>query len=305
MPTTTFNHANLIVAIAGPSDPVFPIPNAFGPYMMTWDDTLEPGDEFTLTGTGAGGAPVSVQVTYTGVSAAGEPAFSATIAGNDVPFFLSSEQYSPFQTAPTFEEVAFCFLAGTRIATPQGEVAVEDLSIGDLVLTGDGRAVPVKWLGRQTIYAGFGLSIRSHPMLVSAGALGENLPVRDLRLTWDHALLIDGVLVHAGALVNGTTIRPVPREELGERFVVYHVETEDHEIILAEGAPSETFIDNVSRRHFDNYAEFEALFGAAPAAMQELPQPRAMSRRQVPPAIHARIAAAAMTLPPLSQEEAA
>jgi hypothetical protein len=113
--------------------------------------------------------------------------------------------------------------------------------------------------------------------------------VRELRLTADHALLIEGVLVQAGALVNCGAIRRVTPAELGERFTVFHVETENHEIILAEGAPAETFIDNVTRELFDNYAEFEALYGAAPEPMQELPQPRAKSFRQVPPSIRNKI----------------
>ena len=92
--------------------------------------------------------------------------------------------------------------------------------------------------------------------------------------------------------------------ELGERFTVYHIETENHEIVLAEGVPAETFIDNVTRERFDNYAEFEALYGAAPAPMEELPLPRAKSARQVPRAIRERIAAAAALLAPARDEVA-
>jgi hypothetical protein len=194
------------------------------------------------------------------------------------------------------EDLAICFLTGTMIACPGGESAVESLKIGDLVLTADGRAVPVKWLGRQTISTFFGMPEPRRPIRICAGALGEGLPVRDLRVTADHALLIDGVLVHAAALVNGTTIRSIPSEELGQRFIVYHVETEDHEVILAEGTPAETFVDNVARSRFDNYAEFVALYGEAPEPIAQLTQPRAMSRRQLPAAIKARIAAAAAQL---------
>ena len=76
--------------------------------------------------------------------------------------------------------------------------------------------------------------------------------------------------------------------EMGETYTVYHIETEEHEIILANGAPAETFIDNVSRRVFDNYAEFEALCGDVPE-MEELPYPRAMSARQVPSKVKSRL----------------
>ena len=95
-------------------------------------------------------------------------------------------------------------------------------------------------------------------------------------------MLVDGVLCQAEALVNGTTITRVPLSELGESYTVYHVETEAHEIILANGSPSETFIDNVSRRAFDNYAEFEALHGENPPEMKELPYPRASNARHLP-----------------------
>jgi hypothetical protein len=197
-----------------------------------------------------------------------------------------------------------CFLPGTLIATPDGMRPVEELAIGDLVLTADGQAVPVKWIGQQTVHTIFGMAEGRRPVCVSAGALGNNLPARDLRLTADHALLIEGVMVHAGALVNGTTIRRMPIEELGQHFTVYHVETENHEVILAEGTPAETFIDNVSRTRFDNYAEYETLYGPAPAPMEELSQPRAMSRRQVPASIHARIAAAATQVLPADEQAA-
>jgi hypothetical protein len=166
---------------------------------------------------------------------------------------------------------------------------VEDLAIGDLVLTADGRTVAVKWLGRQTIAAIF--QPTGHGAVrIAAGALGEGLPTRDLRLTADHALLLDGVLVQAGALVNGTTIRHMSVAETGERYEVWHVETEGHEVIVAEACPAETFIDNATRARFDNYADFIALYGGAAPAMVEMEAPRIKSARQLPATLRARLA---------------
>jgi hypothetical protein len=182
-----------------------------------------------------------------------------------------------------------CFLGGSLIATPDGERVVEDLAIGDAVLTEDGRAVAVRWIGKQTVFTAFGPAELLMPVRFAAGSLGEGLPHTDLTVTSDHAMLIDGVLCHAGALVNGETITRVPLSEMGESYTVYHIETEEHEIILANGAPAETFIDNVSRRAFDNFAEFEALYGDVPE-MDELDYPRAMSARQVPERIQAKLA---------------
>ena len=185
-----------------------------------------------------------------------------------------------------------CFLPGTRIATPAGEMAVEDLVPGDLVLTADGRAEPVAWLGRQTCATVFTPESR-RPVAIAPGALGDGLPRRELRVTADHALLLDGVLVQAGALVNGTTIRRLSAAELGETFTVFHVECARHEVILAEGAAAESFMDTVTRARFDNFADWQATHGEEPGVMEELPHPRALSARQVPHAIRARIAAAA------------
>lgn len=198
--------------------------------------------------------------------------------------FPSSLDYSTFNTTafPT------CFLGGSQIATPEGECTVEELAIGDAVLTEDGSAVAVKWIGRQTVFTTFGPAERLMPVRFAAGSLGGGLPHADLIVTADHGMLIDGVICHAGALVNGETITNVPLSEMGQSYVVYHIETEAHEIILANGAPAETFIDNVSRRCFDNFAEFAALYGDVPE-MEELPYPRAMSARQVPARIKAKL----------------
>lgn len=181
-----------------------------------------------------------------------------------------------------------CFAAGTEIATADGVALVEELKIGDMVRTMDGRDVAVKWIGRQTVSTKFGPAERLTPIKVAAGALGENTPSKDLILTADHALLIGDTLCAAGALVNGTTIART--NDLGETFTVYHVETAEHEVILANGVAAETFIDNVARTAFDNFAEFDALYGDV-AEMKELDYPRAMTARQVPAAIKAALAA--------------
>lgn len=185
-----------------------------------------------------------------------------------------------------------CFLADSMIATPGGERRIQDLESGELILASCGKTIEIKWIGRQTVSTRFGPAERLMPVRFAAGALGEGVPSADLTVTADHGMLVDGVICHAGALVNGTTITRVPLAEMGETYVVYHIETEEHEIILANGASAETFIDNVSRRVFDNFAEFEALYGDVPE-MAELPYPRAMSARQVPERIRAKLVGAA------------
>ncbi|MCW3475520.1 Hint domain-containing protein [Rhodovastum sp. RN2-1] len=191
-----------------------------------------------------------------------------------------------YSGSPTGSPLIICFYPGTMIATPTGEVAVETLKIGDLVLTSEGKAEPVRWMGRQTVCTLFADPQRVLPIRVTAGALGENMPVRDLLVSPDHALLVDGILVHAGALVNGSTIR---RERtVPVIFTYHHVELADQQLILAEGTPAETFVDNIDRLAFDNWDEHEALYGHLPS-ITELDLPRAKSARQLPAALRARL----------------
>jgi hypothetical protein len=182
-----------------------------------------------------------------------------------------------------------CFMPGTMIATPAGEKAVEDLTIGDMVTTTSGRATEILWIGRQSVAPAFADELRL-PVRIKAGAIAEAVPSRDLLLSPDHALMIDGALIHAGALVNDTSI--VREKNVPMLFTYFHIETEDHALILAENTPAETFIDNVSRMRFDNWAEYSALYPEE-RTMAEMAYPRAKAYRQVPSVLRQVLAARA------------
>jgi hypothetical protein len=250
------------------------------------DDQEIPG-RYTLT-FNYDGTPGIDYVEFAGYTSNGDPVFVSTFGEYQ---YLSNGFY-PGSTPPAFTPGTFvaCFLAGTLISTPQGPTEVQDIKSGDLVLNADGHPTAVKWIGRQTVAQRFTSSDERAAICMEAGALGDSLPTRDLKLTADHALLIDGVLVQAGALVNGTTIRRMTAAETGAVYTVWHIETEGHQIILAEGCPAETFIDNISRKRFDNYAEYEALFGEEANAMPEMDLPRVKSARQLPASIRDLVA---------------
>ncbi len=231
--------------------------------------------------------------TYPVVTVDGDPdsgylvsQFVATSSFTDLPNEISTND-DEFSAASGGDFVT-CFAAGTLIATPAGETAVEALRIGDLVATADGRAVPVKWIGRQTVHKLFTPAERFAPVRVKAGAFGGGLPHADLVLTADHALILDGLAINAGAIVNGTNIACDPVESLPERITYYHVETAAHDVILANGAAAETYVDYLSRRSFDNHAEYEALHGEE-RTIPEMDRPRVSAARLVPPAIRARL----------------
>jgi hypothetical protein len=187
-----------------------------------------------------------------------------------------------------------CYCVGTLIRTDKAEVPVEILERGDLVMTTDGIARPISWIGRRTICAAFADPIRCWPIRVKAGALGNNVPSRDLRLSPDHALLVEGVLIQASALVNGTSI--VRETKVPSEFTYYHIELDDHSLIVAENTPAETFVDNVDRLGFDNWAEHEAIYPDG-KPVEEMPFPRAKARRQIPMHVRAAIGARDRDLP--------
>lgn len=182
-----------------------------------------------------------------------------------------------------------CFAPGTPIATPDGERAVETLKAGDLILTANGRTVPVKWIGYQSAAKRSTPEPFICPVKIKAGALAENTPHTDLVVTGDHGILIDGVMVNASALVNGTSIVRVPLSALAEQVTYYHIETDDHSVILAAGAPVETYIDATTRSVFDNYDQYLTLFGPPRTTMPILPYARVFGRRQLPANVKAVI----------------
>ncbi len=244
------------------------------------DDILESGEDVV----GDGGTGASVVGQYAGVGN-GDSAIVAS--GSNVVIITNSTLAIGDPVTITGDPLPVCFGAGTMIATPEGEKAVETLEIGDMILTDDGKTVPVKWLGRQTVMPIFA-GERARPVRVSAGALGNGLPHTELVLTADHALIIDGLAINAGALVNGTTITQDAFDSLPERTTFYHVETEGHMVILANGSEAETYVDYVTRRSYDNYDEYVDLYGDE-RTIVEMDMPRVSSARLVPAAIRARL----------------
>ena len=227
------------------------------------------------------GEPDPVGYVFTNVLVNGNPQSDFVFADA---VFVTTSTVAP---DPTPQDLT-CFAPGTLIATPDGATRVEALRIGDQIRTADGRAVPVTWIGRRTVLKGFA-GERARPVRVTAGALGDGLPHRDLVLTADHALILDGLAINAGALVNGTTITLDPLATLPERITHYHVETADHDVILANGAPAESYIDYLGRRTFDNHAEYAALYGQD-RFIPEMLLPRIGTARLVPPGLRQRLA---------------
>jgi VCBS repeat-containing protein len=148
-----------------------------------------------------------------------------------------------------------CFCTGTRLLAAHGEVAVEDVRVGDellIVRPGGPLTRRVVWTGRRSLdISRHAEPARVRPVRIRAGAIAPGMPEVDLRVSPQHALYLDGALVEAIALVNGVSIFQEPET----RFVTYHhVELDAHDIILAEGLPCETYLDTGSRHEFEGEA---------------------------------------------------
>jgi hypothetical protein len=155
-------------------------------------------------------------------------------------------------------ELGGCFLPGSLIATPSGDIAVETLQPGDLVTTLEaGRPVAktVKWIGYRHVKAGDLSGDDAHPVRIKAGAFGENTPARDLLITNEHCVVVAGQLTPVRLLVNGRSI--IVDKNIND-LTYYHVELDEHGILLAEGLAVESYLESGNRSNFAN-AEVTAL----------------------------------------------
>jgi hypothetical protein len=144
-----------------------------------------------------------------------------------------------------------CFVAGTRISAERGEVAVEELRVGDRVqvIGAASSSRPIMWIGWRTV------DCTRHPdpqqvwpVRIAAGAFGPGRPVRDLYLSPNHAVYFGDVLIPVKHLTNGATIAQSPVDEV----TYYHVELPQHAVLLAEGLPAESYLDIGDRPNFAN-----------------------------------------------------
>jgi hypothetical protein len=217
------------------------------------------GNTIALTGIGP-------DISVTGSYDAGTNQFIVTIGDPttltfDVANLSDASDLHIVQNGGVFDLVT-CFAAGTRIRTPAGDVAVEALAEGDMVcVAGADEALPVRWIGRRRIDClGHARPELVWPVRVAAGAFGEAMPARDLFLSPDHAVFVDGMLVPIKYLIDGIGIT----QERRESVTYYHVELSRHAVILADGLPAESYLDTGDRVRFDNAGLLVSLHRAAP-----------------------------------------
>ncbi|MEZ5684838.1 MAG: Ig-like domain-containing protein [Paracoccaceae bacterium] len=166
-----------------------------------------------------------------------------------VQFYNSAGDPTSSITFTNIENVIPCFTPGTLVATPKGERLVEELRVGDKVITRDNGIQEIRWLGRRDLtHAELLASPHLKPVLIRAGSLGDGLPERDMLVSPNHRMLVANdktalyfeeheVLVAAKHLVDNRGVKTVTT--LGTSYL--HFMFDQHEVVLANGAWTESF----------------------------------------------------------------
>lgn len=153
-----------------------------------------------------------------------------------------------------------CYADGASIRTARGETAVENIATGDqVVVIRDGRECleVVRWVGHTAInLSGHAYLEDAAPIRFRANAIADNQPIRDLLVSPEHCMIIEGRCVSAKLLVNGGSI---VSERDHAPFSYHHIELDRHGVLLAENTPSESYLDTGNRSAFDNMSDARQL----------------------------------------------
>jgi hypothetical protein len=186
---------------------------------------------------------------------------ASAVGGFALAKLLAPAQAAAHETKPVPPRGgAHCFLKGTQILTLQGERAIEDLRTGDPVSTILGEPQRIKWIGRMRVDRQALRDVARAPVKIARGAFNGVLPHSDLYVSYRHRLFINGLLIPAGDLINGSTITRAQSTN-ADGIEYLHVELERHDVIFANGAPAETLLSDSNRADFDNFDEYVALYG--------------------------------------------
>ncbi len=231
--------------------------------------TLDVGANLSFLGIQSGAADTATWDAATGqleVSAGGL-SIEIDLVGNYANDYFVVSGSSEYVTV-TVEQGTPCYCPGTLILTSKGEVPIEALRIGDHLVTRNGTSRPLKWIGRRS-YDGRFITARTDilPVTFAPGSLGRDsagqpVPRRPLTVSPLHAMFLDGVLVPASALVDG---RAIVQAACVDQVDYIHLELDTHDVIVAEGALSESFVDDGSRGMFQNAGEYAQLYPGAPS----------------------------------------
>lgn len=197
-----------------------------------------------------------------------------------------------------------CFLGGSLINTPAGLKTVEDLSIGDELVTYEsGREIirRVTWAGQAhcTVRPHLPLDQAGYPVRILKDAIAEGVPFKDLLITADHCLFFDGKFIPARMLVNG---RSIFFDTSITSYDYYHIETEDHSVIMADGMLTESYLDTGNRRSFTQNGAVVSIGGFRNLSWDDAAAPLTVDRDAVEPIFRQVAARAEQSVCPMRVE---
>ncbi|BBO26360.1 hypothetical protein AltI4_07480 [Alteromonas sp. I4] len=271
--STTETFSNWVLLDKGTNN----VYSSYSGFSYTVNDSADGNDGQTAVGNNV------YVVSFGTYTLLGTTANGVVVSGVSYDYLFTNGTYSPGNSVSinTTDPYNYCFLEGTLINTPEGERPVEAIKMGDKVMSADGRELTVRWMGHETIRNGIGASIHKAPIRINAGAFGDGLPLSDLYVSNAHAFLLDGHLVVASALINGEIITAVPFSDMPSEFTYWHIETEEHELVVANGVAAETLSGAPERKDFDNYDSYVAQYGAD-RIIQPMAYPRIKDVAQLP-----------------------
>lgn len=187
--------------------------------------------------------------------------------------------------------VLVCFLSGSMIRTSKGDVAVEDIQIGDQVVAFDWRnnqdvIRPVIWTGKGHCKVRFDLpdDEAGWPVRVIKNAISDGVPYKDMLITAEHCLFFRDRFVPVRMLVNGVSIF---YDKSITSYDYYHVETEQHSVITADGMLTESYLDTGNRSSFRQEGKIATLRGAVKNWADDAGAPLGVERSFVEPLFRA------------------
>ncbi|KXV36096.1 Hint domain-containing protein [Gluconobacter oxydans] len=199
--------------------------------------------------------------------------------------YISASSYVTINGQEYDAAVLVCFLPGSLINTPYGTKAVEDLSVDDEIIAYvDGVATPrrVTWTGQAHC------NVRSHrpddeagyPVRILKDAIADGVPFKDMLITAEHCLFFDGQFVPARMLVNG---RSIFFDKSITSYDYYHIETEAHSVIMADGMLTESYLDTGNRRAFSQKGNVVSIGSTSNLTWDDAAAPLTVSREAVEP----------------------
>lgn len=187
--------------------------------------------------------------------------------------------------------VLVCFLSGSMIRTPKGDVAVEDIQIGDKVIAFDWKnnkdiVRPVVWVGkaRAVVRPELPDDEAGWPVRILKDAIADGVPYKDMLITAEHCLFFKDRFVPVRMLVNGVSIF---YDKSITSYDYYHVETEQHSVITADGMLTESYLDTGNRSSFRQEGRIATLRGATKSWENDAGAPLGVERSFVEPLFRA------------------